>query len=196
MEIRVSAASATGVANSAAVTSINNVVSALEIRVSTVSAAVSVNTVAINAVSAAVSLRVVRGGDRMTGQLAVAVSADQIGVSVVGGLVVTSTVNFTGSSGVRIPSGGSSARPSPATPGVIRFNSDTNSFEGYVSAAWGSLGGGATGGGSSQAFYLNDTVVSVSYSIPSGKNAGTFGPITVATGVTVEVPSGSTWTVV
>jgi len=69
LEIRVSAASATGVANAAAITSINNTVSALEIRVSAVSAAVvsanaviaavsaltSVNAVAIAAVSASVS---------------------------------------------------------------------------------------------------------------------------------------------
>jgi len=174
------------------------VVSALEIRVSTVSAAVSVNTVAINAVSAATSLRVLRAGDRMTGQLAVAVSADQIGVSVVGGLVVTSTVNFTGSSGLLVHSGTTATRPGSPTPGIIRFNSGSNTFEGYTSATWGAIGGGggATGGGTNQAFYLNDTVVSVSYSIPSGKNAGTFGPVTIATGVTVEVPSGSTWTVV
>jgi predicted nucleic acid-binding Zn-ribbon protein len=198
LEIRVSSASAAGVTNAAAITSINNVVSALEIRVSTVSAAVSVNTVAINAVSAATSLRVLRAGDRMTGQLAVAVSADQIGVSVVGGLVVTSTVNFTGSSGLLVHSGTTATRPGSPTPGIIRFNSGSNTFEGYTSATWGAIGGGggATGGGTNQAFYLNDTVVSVSYSIPSGKNAGTFGPVTIATGVTVEVPSGSTWTVV
>ena len=198
LNIQLAAVSALTSANAAAITSLNNVVSALEIRVSTVSAAVSVNTVAINAVSAATSLRVLRAGDRMTGQLAVAVSADQIGVSVVGGLVVTSTVNFTGSSGLLVHSGTTATRPGSPTPGIIRFNSGSNTFEGYTSATWGAIGGGggATGGGSNQAFYLNDTVVSVSYSIPSGKNAGTFGPVTIATGVTVEVPSGSTWTVV
>jgi len=198
LNVQLAAVSARTSVNAAAITSINNVVSALEIRVSAVSAAVSVNTVAINAVSAAVSLRVLRIGDRMTGQLAVAVSADQIGVSVVGGLVVTSVVNFTGNSALLLQSGTTATRPTSVTPGLIRFNSGSNTFEGYTSATWGAIGGGggATGGGSNQAFYLNDTVVSVSYSIPSGKNAGTFGPITIATGVTVEVPSGSTWTVV
>jgi hypothetical protein len=142
--------------------------------------------------------RVLKAGDTMTGQLAIAVAANTIGVSVSGGLIVTSVVNFTGDSALLLHSGTTATRPTSVTPGLIRFNSGSNTFEGYTSATWGAIGGGggATGGGTNQAFYLNDTVVSVSYSIPSGKNAGTFGPITVASGVTVEVPSGSTWTVV
>lgn len=56
--------------------------------------------------------------------------------------------------------------------------------------------GGATGGGSDQVFFLNDQTVTTNYSIPVGKNAGTFGPISVNSGVTVTVPSGSTWSVV
>lgn len=59
-----------------------------------------------------------------------------------------------------------------------------------------SFGGGATGGGNDQTFYLNGQTVTTNYSIPAGQNAGTFGPITVASGATVTVPSGSTWTVV
>lgn len=44
--------------------------------------------------------------------------------------------------------------------------------------------------------YLNPTTISANYTIPANYNAGNFGPITVATGVTVTVPNGSTWTVV
>jgi hypothetical protein len=44
-------------------------------------------------------------------------------------------------------------------------------------------------------FYLNGQTVNTSYSIPAGQNAGSFGPITVASGAVVTVPSGSTWTV-
>ena len=205
LNIQLAAVSARTSVNAAAITSINNVVSALEIRVSTVSAVVSALQVQTNAVSALVSSafvsigqRVLKAGDTMTGQLAIAVAANTIGVSVSGGLVVTSVVNFTGDSALLLHSGTTATRPTSVTPGLIRFNSGSNTFEGYTSATWGAIGGGggATGGGSNQAFYLNDTVVSVSYSIPSGKNAGTFGPITIASGVTVEVPSGSTWTVV
>jgi len=57
-------------------------------------------------------------------------------------------------------------------------------------------GGGATGGGTNQIFYENDLTVTTDYTITTSKNAGSFGPITIATGVTVTVPSGSTWSIV
>lgn len=57
-------------------------------------------------------------------------------------------------------------------------------------------GGGAVGSGTEQAFFLNVIQISGSYTIPSGFNAGTFGPVDVLSGVTVTTPSGSTWTVV
>jgi hypothetical protein len=58
------------------------------------------------------------------------------------------------------------------------------------------LGPGAVGGGPDRVFFENDATVTADYSITSGGNAGTFGPVTVASGVTVTVPSGSVWTVV
>lgn len=96
---------------------------------------------------------------------------------------------------VRVPVGTTAQRPAGAT-GYLRFNSTNGVFEGYDGADWGTVGGGATGGGSDQVFYLNDQIVTTNYSIPSGQNAGTFGPISINSGVTVTVPSGSTWTVV
>lgn len=53
-----------------------------------------------------------------------------------------------------------------------------------------------TGGGSNLAFYLNDITITTSYTIPTGKNAGTFGPVTIGGSVTVTIPSGSTWNIV
>jgi hypothetical protein len=53
-----------------------------------------------------------------------------------------------------------------------------------------------TGGGSDLAFYLNDITITTSYTIPTGKNAGTFGPVTMASGIVVTVPSGSYWSIV
>jgi len=44
-------------------------------------------------------------------------------------------------------------------------------------------------------FFVNPTTVSANYTIPTNYNAMTAGPITVNSGVTVTVPSGSTWTV-
>ena len=57
-------------------------------------------------------------------------------------------------------------------------------------------GAGASGTGNNQVFFQNDQTVTGSYTIPTGKNAGTFGPVTVNSGVVVTVPSGSVWTVV
>lgn len=100
---------------------------------------------------------------------------------------------------VNIPAGTTAERPT-GTAGHFRFNTTLNAFEGYNGTAWGSIGGGggggATGGGSDEIFFENDQTVSTDYTIPTGKNAGTFGPISIASGVTVTVPSGSVWTVV
>lgn len=95
---------------------------------------------------------------------------------------------------ILLPNGTTAQRPTGAA-GYIRYNSTTGSFEGYTTA-WGSIGGGATGAGGDQIFYQNGQTVNNSYSIPSGQNAGTFGPVTVASGVTVTVPSGSVWSIV
>ena len=64
----------------------------------------------------------------------------------------------------------------------------------FVKVAGG--GGGASGTGGDQIFFENDLTVTGSYTIPTGKNAGTFGPVSINSGVTVTVPSGSVWTVV
>ena len=93
-----------------------------------------------------------------------------------------------------IPVGTTGERPTGAT-GYLRYNTTTGGFEGHNGTAWGSIGGGATGGSTDQMFFLNGQTVTTSYSIPSGQNAGTFGPITVNSGATVTIPSGSTWTI-
>ena len=49
---------------------------------------------------------------------------------------------------------------------------------------------------SSAPFFLNATTVSASYTIPSGYNASSAGKVTINTGVTVTVSTGSRWVVV
>lgn len=44
-------------------------------------------------------------------------------------------------------------------------------------------------------FYENPTTVTADYSITANNNAFSAGPITVNSGVTVTVPSGSVWTI-
>jgi len=94
-----------------------------------------------------------------------------------------------------IPTGTTAQRPSPAT-GYFRFNTTLSQFEGYNGTAWGSIGGGATGGGTDSVFFQNGQTVNTSYSIPANTNAGSFGPITIGASATVTIPSSSTWTVV
>jgi hypothetical protein len=42
----------------------------------------------------------------------------------------------------------------------------------------------------------NDTTIAANYTINTGKNAMSSGPITINTGITVTVPTGSNWTIV
>jgi hypothetical protein len=56
-------------------------------------------------------------------------------------------------------------------------------------------GGGGGGGAIDGVFYENNANVAASYTISSGKNAMTTGPVTINTGVTVTVPTGSRWVI-
>ena len=78
----------------------------------------------------------------------------------------------------------------PAVAGYALISTDTSG-----TLSWG-VAGGATGGGTNQVFWENDQTITTSYAITNGKNAGSFGPITINSGVTVTVGSGETWSVV
>ena len=102
-------------------------------------------------------------------------------------------VSLSATNALKLNVGTTAQRPSNAA-GLIRYNSTLGQFEGYTSA-WGGLGGGATGGGSDQVFVENSDDVTTNYTITSGKNAMSVGPITVESGVVVTIPSGSRWVV-
>ena len=95
-----------------------------------------------------------------------------------------------------VPSGTTAQRDGSPATGYFRFNSTLSKFEGYNGSAWGSVGGGATGGGADDIFIENGQTVTTNYTLSTGKNAGSFGPITIASGVTVTVPSGQVWTII
>ena len=116
-------------------------------------------------------------------------------LDVAGALTAASDSSFTSTGAVKIPVGTTAQRPTGAD-GKIRFNSDTDKFEGYDGTDWGQLGGGATGGGSDQVFVENDQVVTTNYTIPATKNAMSTGPITINSGVTVTVSSGARYVVI
>lgn len=95
-----------------------------------------------------------------------------------------------------IPSGTTGERDGSPAAGYFRFNTDVAKFEGYNGTAWGSVGGGATGGGSDEVFFENGQTVTSNYTITNGKNAMSAGPITINSGVTVTIGTGEVWTIV
>lgn len=102
------------------------------------------------------------------------------------------TLNNTGAAKLSV---GTTAQRPTAVTGMVRYNSTTGKFEGYGATTWGALGGGATGGGADQVFVENGQTVTTSYTLTTGFNAMSTGPITLASGVAVTVPSGARWVV-
>jgi len=70
------------------------------------------------------------------------------------------------------------------------------SFAGDGSSLTG-LAAGATGGnsGANAIFWENEQTVTHDYTISNNKNAGTWGPVTINSGVTVTVGDGEYWTI-
>jgi hypothetical protein len=96
---------------------------------------------------------------------------------------------------IKLPVGTTATRPTGQT-GLVRFNTDRNQFEGYNNTTWSGIGDQPVGGGANRVFFENDIVMTTNYTITSGKNAMSAGPITVNPGVTLTVPAGSTYTIV
>jgi len=84
---------------------------------------------------------------------------------------------------------------SPSTKLHVNGTVTATAYAGDGSALTG-ISAGATGGGSDEIFYENSQTVTTDYTITSNKNAMSAGPITINNGVSVTVPSGSTYTIV
>jgi len=108
----------------------------------------------------------------------------------------TGDVIFNTTTSTTIPVGTSGQRPGTPAAGMIRFNSSILQYEGYNGTAWGTIGGGAKGGGTDQVFIENDNTITTNYTITTNKNAVTAGPVTINNSIVVTVPSGSTWVIV
>jgi hypothetical protein len=105
-------------------------------------------------------------------------------------VVVSGNSQFNGTGALKVPVGTSGQRPTPAT-GQVRFNTTDTQFEGYNGAAWSSIGGAAAGG----AVYENKQSIRANYTMSTDYNGESVGPITVDSGVTVTIPSGSRWVI-
>jgi hypothetical protein len=122
---------------------------------------------------------------------------DHVGALDVGGNATLATFTatgdgtFSGTGQVKMPVGTTAQRSGSPTAGMFRFNDDTDQFEGYDGTAWGGISGAQAGG----AILTNKSTASASYTIASGENGLSVGPITVDTGVTITVSSGQRWLV-
>ena len=105
----------------------------------------------------------------------------------------TNTIDLSANTAsLKLNKGTTAQRDGSPSSGMFRFNTTTTSFEGYDGSAWGSIGGGASAGG---AIYENVDDISANYTITSGSNGFSVGPMTIASGVTVTVPSGQRWVI-
>jgi hypothetical protein len=117
------------------------------------------------------------------------------GGTISGNLTVSGTLSNTSVTALKLPVGLTTDRPGTPLIGHMRYNTTLNQFEGYSGSAWGSIGGGATGGVGDAVFFENSKTIAASYTISSGKNAMCTGPMTISGGATITVPSGSRWVV-
>jgi hypothetical protein len=108
--------------------------------------------------------------------------------------VVQAVSAFGGTGAVLLPTGTTAQQPTGAN-GKIRYNTDNSKFEGYSGGAWGQLGGGATGGGGDQVFVQNGVTVTTNYTLSTGFNAESVGPITINSGITVTIPTNQRWVI-
>jgi hypothetical protein len=116
---------------------------------------------------------------------------DYLGAPTFSAFTSTGDGTFTGTGQVKLPAGTTVQRSGSPANGMIRYNSDLGSFEGYANGLWGGIGGAQAGG----AIITNKDVASVSYTVASGENGLSVGPITVNSGVTITVASGQRWLV-
>jgi hypothetical protein len=144
---------------------------------------------------------VVAGNVSVTGTFAM--TGDQVQVSEGGtgattaGAALVNLGERTGATGsLLLPAGTTAQRDVSPAAGYLRWNSSDGTAEVYSGSAWGSVGGGATGGGGDAVFVENDQTVTTNYTIPSGKNAMSTGPVTISGGVTVTVSSGSRYVII
>ena len=137
--------------------------------------------------------------NKLTGLSVGTVNGDSVEYSQLVGILVNPTlsgdVTMSGTSFVLIPKGTTAQRPVSPVAGEMRYNTDTNQFEGYANGVWGQLGGGATGAGGDQVFVENGVTVTASYTLTTNKNAESVGPITINATKTVTVPSGQRWVI-
>jgi hypothetical protein len=107
-------------------------------------------------------------------------------------LAASGNVTFSGTGATKLQASTTANRPGTPAQGMLRYNTSLSQFEGYNGTDWGGIGGAQAGG----AIQVNNTTASVSYTIATGTNGFSVGPITTASGVTITVSAGQRWVVI
>lgn len=128
----------------------------------------------------------------VAGVSSLTMSAALSGVTTLG---MSGDLTMSGTGQIKVATGTTGERSGTPSTGMFRFNTSLTRFEGYNGTAWSGVGTGAVGGSADLVFFENDITVTADYTITTNKNAMTAGPITINSGVTVTVPSGSVWTI-
>ena len=98
---------------------------------------------------------------------------------------------FSGTGQVQMPAGDTAERSGAPNNGMFRYNSDLVAFEGSVGGVWSGVGGAQANG----VIFENSLVITENYTLTTGKNGFSVGPITVDSGITVTVPANQRWVV-
>ena len=193
-----SANSATASASSATTSTAQAVISTAQAVIATTQAGLATTNGAAQVTLA--TTQATNSATSATASLASQVAAAASAVAAAASAALVSVANFiskdsaTGSAAM--PAGTTAQRSvTSLVAGWFRFNTDLSKFEGYNGTSWGSVGGGATGGGSDTIFNQNGQTVTTSYTLPTGQNASSVGKITVITGAVVTLSTGSRWVI-
>jgi hypothetical protein len=96
---------------------------------------------------------------------------------------VPNNLSFVGTGAITLPNGTDAQQPGTPLPGMIRFNTTSNNFEGYANGAWTTL---AASNSTQTGLWQNKQNISISQSISSGYSATSSGPITLAAAISAQ----------
>ena len=134
------------------------------------------------------------------------ISGNQISTSTE---AIISTLSFLNTTSVlRIPVGNTAQRPTGVSVGTLRFNVDIDEAEIYKAdngtgvAGWAPVAGGGPSIGKDSIIRTNNDVIEENLTIGPVANLGdeftngmSAGPITIASGYTVTIENGASWSV-
>ena len=103
---------------------------------------------------------------------------------------ITSTGIVGGTYGVGLTNWTTATRPGAPTVGLIGYNSTTGLPETWNGTYWASSGASANG-----VIYQNNLAITSNFTLNANNGGMSVGPINIASGVTVTIPSGSRWVV-